>query len=616
VRDTISFVVVRLGRALTQLRYLPRALSLAWTSARAWTVVWMALLFVQGLLPVVIVYLTRTLVDALVAAVEAGSSWEAARTPVLLALLMAVLVLLSEVLRAVTRWVRAAQSELVKDHISSLIHDRAVVADLAYYETPDYHDQLYRARADAQHRPVALIESLGGLLQNGITLVAMAVVLFRFGWWVPVALLVSTIPALFVVVRYAIRVHEWVVRTTAERRRALYYDWLVTCREAAAELRLFRLGHHFSGLYQGIRAKIRHEQLDLARAEAGAEVAAGGFALVLAAAALGWMVLRTVQGAITLGELAMFYQAFTQGQRLLRTLLETVGQLYSNVLFLENLFEFLGLEPRVTSPEKPQPAAETINRGIVFRDVTFRYPSSSSPVLQGFNLEIAAGSVVAMLGANGAGKSTLFKLLCRLYDPETGQVEIDGCDIRSFRLEDLRRLITVLFQEPVRYSESLRRNVELGDLDRADVATRVGPAIDAAGAGGIVDRLPRGLDHLLGTWFSGGAEISLGEWQRVALSRAFLRDAPIVLLDEPTSAMDSWAEADWMLRFRRFAEGRTAIVITHRLSTAMIADTIHVMERGRIVESGAHRELIAASGPYARAWAAHGLGGSQPGSSG
>jgi ATP-binding cassette subfamily B protein len=425
---------------------------------------------------------------------------------------------------------------------------------------------------------------------------------------VPVALLVSTGPALYVVIRYVARIHEWTMKNTSRRRRAFYYDWLVTYREAAAELRLFGLGRHFSELYQKTRARLRHEQLDLARAEAGAEIFAGLFALALAAAALGFMVFRTVQGALTLGGLAMFYQAFIQGQKLLRTLLETVGQLYSNILFLENLFEFLELEPEITSPPSPQPAVREVNRGIVFRGVSFSYPSSEAPVLHDFNLEIAAGSVVAMLGSNGAGKSTLFKLLCRLYDPDTGCLEIDDRDLRSFDLAELRRMITVLFQEPVHYAETMRHNVELGDLANPDRSDRVAPAIEAAGAGHVVERLPKGVDHLLGTWFEGGAEISTGEWQRVALSRAFLRDAPIVLLDEPTSAMDSWAEADWMHRFRRFAEGRTAVVITHRLSTAMIADIIHVMDRGRIIESGSHRQLLAAGGRYAQAWNAHGLG--------
>jgi len=479
-----------------------------------------------------------------------------------------------------------------------------VAADLAHYETPEYHDRLHRARVDSRHRAVALVENLGSLLQNSLTLIAMAAVLIQFSWWVPLALIGSTAPALLVVVRFAVKRHQWQMKITPDVRRTWYYDWLLTHREAASEIRLFNLGGHFSGLFQSIRARLRGERLAISRTQAAAEMFAGTLALAVMGAALAWMVIRTLRGAATLGDLAMFFQAFSQGQKLMRSLLETLGEAVSNTLFMENLFEFLAIEPEVVDPATPIALTDPAPLAINFRDVTFRYPSADKPILEDFSLEIPGGQVAALLGVNGAGKSTLFKLLCRLYDPSDGAVEIGGRDIRSLELAELRHLVTVLFQDPVRYSETVRRNVELGQVGPERDAAEIIQSIEAAGAQSLIDRLPNGIDTLLGSWFSGGTELSGGEWQRISLARAVLRDARILLLDEPTSAMDSWAETDWVNRFRDLAQGRTAVIISHRLTTAMKADIIHVMDQGKIIESGSHHKLLDQDGRYAEAWQA------------
>jgi ATP-binding cassette subfamily B protein len=598
----------KLGNVLAQLVYLPRALALVWAAARGRAVAWVALLLVQGLLPVATVYLTRLLVDGLVAAAGAGGTWQTLAPLLLLVAFMAGVMLLAEVLRSAAGWVRAAQAELVKDHISALIHQKSVAADLAFYESPDFYDHLHRARNEAGYRPVALVEGLGQLLQNGVTLLAMGAVLIPFGLWLPVALLASTLPAFAVVLHYGLEQYHWRQRTTPDERRTWYYDWLLTGGDAAAELRLFGLGPTFQSLYQALRGRLREERLRLAGKEATAELAAGTVALFITGAALAWMVRQALLGLVTLGGLALFYQAFQQGQRLMRSLLDGVGQVYTNALFLGNLFEFLALQPRVTEPTYPAAAPQALQTGIRFHQVTFRYPGSERVALHDFNLTIPAGKVVALVGPNGAGKSTLIKLLCRLYDPDAGRIEWDGIDLRDLEIAKLRRLIAVLFQQPVHYSGTVAENIALGSLTAAGRA-EIEKAARAAGADEPIARLPYGFETLLGKWFAGGTELSLGEWQRLALARAFLRQAPLVLLDEPTSAMDSWAEADWHERFRRLAAGRTVVIITHRFTTAMRADMIHVMAEGRIAESGPHQELLARGGLYARSWAAQLKGG-------
>jgi ATP-binding cassette subfamily B protein len=286
----------------------------------------------------------------------------------------------------------------------------------------------------------------------------------------------------------------------------------------------------------------------------------------------------------------------------MRTLLENAGQLYGNSLFLGNLFEFLALQPGICRGGPPWPPLRGIQHGITFNHVSFTYPDATLKALDNFTMTIPSGKIVAIVGPNGAGKSTLLKLLCRFYDVDEGSITIDDHDLKHFDIDDLRRMITVLFQQPFHYNSTVRDNILYGDLKLDATDAEITAALRAAGAEEIVSRLPQREQTLLGRWFAGGTELSVGEWQRIALARAFLRRTPIIILDEPTSALDPWAEADWLERFRELAFERTSIIITHRFTTAMHADVIHVMDRGGIVESGSHQHLLEQNGLYAQSW--------------
>jgi ATP-binding cassette, subfamily B, bacterial len=562
------------------------------------------LLVIQGFLPALSVYLTKLLVDNLVLAINAKGRWEDVWPVLVIVGITAAVMLLSDVLQSLSDWVRVAQSELIQDHIKNLTHQQAVSLDLSFYESPEYHDLLERVRSEASGRPLALLESCGSLLQNGLTLIVMAIVLVTYNPWLPLILLISTAPAFYVVLRFDRRYHQWWRETSSVRRHIEYCDYLLTHHQAATELRLFSLGDHFQSIYKRLRSELRTPRLAQLRKQSLAKLAASTSGLIVAGAAMAWMVYRAFQGLITIGDLALFYQTFQRGQGLMRVLLNNVGQVYTNTLFLEHLFTFLELKPKILKPDYPAPILSSLRQGIEFKSVTFRYPGSARTALQEFSFRIPANKVIAIVGPNGAGKSTLLKLICRFYEQEAGSIEIDGIDIRHFSERDLRQMLTVLFQFPINYQATVAENIGLGNIERNESREAIEIAAQSAGAHEFITRLPNGYDTMLGKWLANGVELSGGEWQRIAMARAYVRRSPITILDEPTSFMDSWAEAEWFGRFRELTENRTAVIITHRFTIAMRADLIYVMDKGEIVESGSHQQLLSQGGLYAESWVA------------
>ncbi len=586
---------------IAQLRYVPRALRMVWEAAPGWTIGSLALEILRGVLPVLTVYLTREVVDALVRLIGGGATGAGIGPAVPAFALFGLTMLAGNLLGDAAGYVRVALSERVQDHVNGLIQRQASGLDLQFYESPAYYDQLQRASVDAVDRPLSLLDNLSSLLQSAITLAAMAGVLFTFAWWLPSALLVGTLPALGVAILSTWRFHRWRSATTTSQRRLTYYSRAVTSDQMAAEIRLFDLAGHFGREYRRLRERLRSERLALSRRSMLAQAGAGLIGLSTLAGSLVWMGRQALAGRFALGDLAMFWQAMNQGQKLMKSLLSGVGEIYRNLLFLEDLFAFFDLRPRVVDPSVPTPMPEGLRRGVRLDDVTFSYPDSVRPALERFDLTVPAGRIVAIVGENGAGKSTLLKMLCRFYDPRSGTITWDGVDLRDVTQADLRRRITVLFQQPAPYHETAADNIGFGDPAARPSREQIEAAASAAAADEIIRRLPEGYETVLGRWF-GYTQLSVGEWQRLALARAFVRKADLVILDEPTSAMDSWAEAAWMSRFRELVAGRTALIVTHRFTTAMQADIIHVMHAGRVVESGTHAELVARGGRYAASW--------------
>ena len=594
----------RLRKFAGEMPYLPRALALVCRAAPRLTAAWVALLLIQAVVPVVGVYLTRSLVNRLLPAIVSRGDYRALVPALSVLALLAAALIFGELLRGLSDWVRTAQAELVRDHICQLVYQKSTLLDLDNYDQPEFYDRLERARADSLQAPVLLLENAGAILQNGITLLAMAAVLAPYGLWLPLALLLATIPALYATLRSGMQLYEWRRRTTGDERRLWYYDWLLTSRECAQEIRLFDLGECFRLARQALRIRLRNENLGFARQRSVLEFAAALLGFLVMGLSLGWIIWRVALGKGTLGDVALFYQAFNQGLGLMRVLLENLGRAYTNTLSLRNVFEFLALQPRILSSPTPLAVPARLRSGVFFREVSFAYPGTERSTLRKLDLFLPAGKIAAIVGRNGAGKSTLLKLLCRFYDPDEGVIEWDGVDLRQFSVPALRQSISALFQEPVHYAATAMQNICISspsglkqcDLDRA---------VAAAEAQQVMARLPDGYQSMLGTCLEQGSQLSVGEWQRIALARGLYRSTPILVLDEPTSAMDPWTESEWGSRLREIAAGRTTMLITHRLTTAAFADIIYVFDEGKVVQHGSHEELMTLSGPYARVWPTH-----------
>jgi ATP-binding cassette subfamily B protein len=507
-----------------------------------------------------------------------------------------------QVMQSVFGWIRTVQAESIQDHLRKLVHERAVAIDVAFYESADYNDRLQQASKELTSRPLALLESLGDLLQNGIAVLSLVTLIIPYGLWLPLLLAAAALPALIAGNRNNRRFHQWWTNTTTDRRWLQYYETIITSDAMAPEMRLFNLGPHFVGLFWGLRSRLRREYLHLMRRQSLIQFSAGVSAMIAAGGALYWMLWQALQGLASLGDIVLFYQSLSRGQSFLQGFMSSVNQIQRHTLYLQNLMDFLEIRPSVIDPTEPVKMPATIVGEIRFRNVSFRYPGTSRYIFQNFSLTIPANQIVALVGFNGAGKTTMLKLLCRFYDPEIGTIEIDGIDIKTMRLAELRSLLSYMFQFPIPYMVSVAENITFGDVTRPASLESVQRAAEAAGAHDFITRLPNQYATRLGKIFPDGVQLSGGEWQRLALARAFFRQGQIMVLDEPTSLMDLWSEVDWFERFRELTAGRTALMVTHRFLTAMRADLIYVLDQGVVVESGTHYELLMKDGLYAQAW--------------
>lgn len=590
-------------RVFLAFKELPRVTRLVWSTSAVLTTMLALLSLVSGFLPAASVWITGGVLQSVF---EAAFSRTHDLTQVWLYVGAQLIVgLLQSLSSTLTNISQQLLQERVGNRVQLMILEKANTLDLAFFEDSEFYDKLRNAADESTYKPMQVVSQVFTFVRTVTTLFSMLAILLQLAWWLAIIALILPIPSFLSSSRYGWRGYQKMRRESPMRRMMLYLNRLMTVDTYNKEIKLFNLGHFFTKQYGTLAEEFYQENKKIVVGRYLSGFGWGSLSTLANAAIYIYVAFQAVAGHIKIAGFTRYTQAVIQVGSSFQGVLDGLSTIYEYNLFVSTLYEFLEYQPRITSPASPRslerdPATPGLD--IEFRDVSFTYPGKdpkTEAALQHVNFTIKAGEAIALVGRNGAGKTTIVKLLTRLYDPDEGCILIGGRDIREYDIEELRRVIGVTFQDYVTYYMSARENIGVGRIDDIEDIDMVERAAWKSGANTIITKLPGGYETMLGRWFKDGVQLSGGEWQKVALARAFMRDAPILVLDEPTSSLDAQAEYEIFTKFRQLTEGKTAIFISHRFSTVRLADRIFVVEQGVVKESGSHSELIALNGRYA-----------------
>jgi ATP-binding cassette subfamily B protein len=580
---------------LVALKNIPPVLGIVWRSGPVVVTLGLIIRLLTSLLPIALLWVAKLIIDTIIHTLNTHTA-----VPTSLWWLVGIefgLAVLGSTLARLMDYFDALLADKYTRYVSIEVMRHASQLDLIAYEDPVFYDRLERARVQATDR-LGMIQSIGRLVQQVITTISLSVSIFLFSPWLLLLLVAGVIPAFLGESHFAFLGYAKNFRQTPIRRQLDYLRVLGGSREAAKELKLFGLQRFLLDRFTGLSDQIYDENVALAKRRlfAGAALSLIGTGGYYAAYVL--VVWRTVTGAITIGSLTFLSGAILQASSNIQQIFSTLSGIADQALFLTDLLAFFAMAPTIRSKPNALPAPRPIRKGFEFRNVSFHYPGSSRMVLENLNLVLRPAERVALIGENGQGKTTIVKLMTRLYDPVEGQVLLDGIDLREYDLDDLYREIGVIFQDFMRYEMTARENIAVGRIEAAADAQLLQTAAEKSMAAEVIGRLPGVYDQMLGRRFDGGVDLSGGEWQKVALARAYLRDAQVLILDEPTAALDARSEYEVFRRFAELTTGKMALFISHRFSTVRMADRIIVLDDGKVVEDGSHDDLIRLGGRY------------------
>jgi ATP-binding cassette, subfamily B, bacterial len=581
---------------LAAFRNIPPFLRMVWETKPSYAVGIALVRLVNAFTPLAMLWVGKLIVDGVVANIGAAApDWGYLVRLVLLELAIA---LLSDVLGRVSALLESLLGDLFSNEMSVRLMRHAARLDLQHFEDPEFFDKMQRARRQTMAR-VALLSQVLTMAQQAITLLSLLAALVTFNAWLLLILIAAILPSFLGETAYAGIAYSFMFQWTQQRRELDYYRWVASEVEPAKEIKLFGLSDHFIRKYSELADDYVEENRKVAthRATTGAVLTA--FSTLAYYGAVGVIVYETVIGAITIGTLTFLIGSFDRSRGLISNILLSIARGYEQGLHLKDLFDFLAVEPKITNVADAMPLPQPIREGFRFERVGFRYPDAEQWAVRDVSLAIAPGERIALVGENGAGKTTLVKLLTRLYDPTEGRILLDGVDLRAYDLEALRRTVGVVFQDFFRYDLKARENISVGWIAALEDEQRIVESAEKSQAADVIARLDGGYEQMLGRRFEGGANLSGGEWQKIALARAYMREPQLLVLDEPTASLDARAEFQVFQRFTELTAGKMAVLISHRFSTVRMADRILVLENGRVIEDGSHEKLLALGGQYA-----------------
>jgi len=547
----------------SDLHNISKAFSFVYKSDKKLCLARFALITLQSILPLASLYLLKLLVDSVTNSSTAQMSNNNFSGIWFYAGLFCAVFLLIRISNVLITFIDEILTQKLIDYISRLLHQKSSELDLAFYDKSEYHDTFHRAQQEAGYRPIQILNNLTGIIRDSLSLAGIVIILTTLSFWVIVIMILTALPALFVKLWKAKILFDWQNKNTSIFRKANYFSNLLTNRVYAKEIRIFNLTNYFQSQFNSIRKKLVKEILKIIKSRANFDVLSTFFEAGALFAIIILLCQKSLAGAITIGSFVMLFEAFRRGQGFIQGIVANLSGLYSNKLFLNNLFKFLELKPNINSPFKPIRFPDKIKEGIVFKDVSFSYPDSDKLVLDHFSFEAKPGNLAHIKGINGAGKTTMIKLLCRLYECTKGAIYIDGINIKDFDLFELRNNISVIFQDFVQYDFSVYQNIALGDMENENSLEKIIRAAKLSVADEVIENLPNGYDTLLGKYFEKGEELSMGQWQRMALARALTKDSQILILDEPTSWMDELAASGFYKQLSILKQNRILLLISH-----------------------------------------------------
>lgn len=581
---------------MKRIKLFRESLKLVWKSAPGWASLNVSLSVLRSFLPLALLFLIKILIDDITGATTGASTISFNRI-LLLIILVVVVFLIDEVTYEFSNFIQKRQSFRLESYMYDLLHTKAVNLDLINFENPGYFDCLARASREAPWRPNSILNNILSMFRGALSLVLMAGLLLTLHWWLAVILLVVNIPGVWLRLYYADVIYNFQKTQTPEARKTAYFNWLLTGDRPARELRLFGLGNFFKDLFKASYEKQKEEEINIIRKRTLIETISGIFKAAAFFVVLFFIARKTISGDITLGEMAMLILAFRQGMLNLKEVFGSLAALYEDSLFIGDVFDFLSLKEVLTA-EEPVSHPGSLKNSISAESISFSYPGSTTRVISDVTFDIKKGEIVALVGPNGAGKSTLVRLLCRLYDPDSGLIRYDGENIRSMDPLEFRKHFSVIFQDFMLYNLTAGENIRLGNIDNPSSETEIESSARSSGLHDLIASLPKGYETEIGNLFDDSRELSWGEWQKIALARALYRRASVLIMDEPSSALDAETEFEIFSHLREIVKGRTCLLISHRFTNVKLADRIIVLNNGTIAENGSHDELMRKEGIY------------------